>query len=394
MIVWQYIFFTGTFLFFFNYIGYAVIVYFFNKIGAGYKAVNTGNFYPSVSFIVAAYNEEDIIEEKILNTLKLKYPESKIEFIFITDGSADNTASVIQKYPFIKLLHQPERKGKSAALNRAVAAAQNDILIMSDANTFLNTDAIKYIASHYEDSKVGGVAGEKRVVQPEGDEGNVGNREGLYWKYESFLKKIDSDFYSVVGAAGELFSVRRALYEPVDSAVILDDFIISLKTVQKGYRIMYEPRAYATEFASVSIEDERKRKIRIAAGGFQAIKMLASLFKFWKHPRLTFLYVCHRVMRWCTSPLCLILVFISNLAIIVKGGGYFYIICFLIQVVFYITAFASSYIPSNSKLKPLKAAGYFVFMNVSVIQGFFRFVSKQQASTWEKVKRAPLKTDL
>lgn len=394
MIVWEYIFFIAGFLFFINYIGYALIVYLFNKSGAGYKAVYTGNFYPSVSFIVAAYNEEDIIEEKIRNTQKLVYPASKIEFIFITDGSTDNTAAIIQKYPGIKLLHLPQRKGKSAALNRAVASAQNDILIMSDANTFLNADAIKYIASHYEDSKVGGVAGEKRVVQPEEDEGNVGNREGLYWKYESFLKKIDSDFYSVVGAAGELFSVRKALYEPVDRAVILDDFIISLKTAQKGYRVIYEPRAYAVEFASVSIEDERKRKIRIAAGGFQAITMLTPLFKFWKHPRLTFLYICHRVMRWCTSPLCLIVVFISNLAIVLKGGGYFYIACFLVQVVFYLTALASPYIAPDSKLKSLKAAGYFVFMNVSVIQGFFRFISKKQASAWEKVKRAPLKADV
>lgn len=394
MFVWECIFFLSAFLVFFNYAGYAVIVFIINKVSAKFKTAVSGNYTPTVSFIVAAYNEQDIIEEKVRNTQKLVYPTSKIEFIFITDGSTDNTAAIIKNYSSIKLLHSAERKGKSAALNRAALIAQNDILIMSDANTFLNIEAIKYIASHYEDNLVGGVAGEKRVVQSTEDVDNIGNREGLYWKYESFLKKIDSDFYSVVGAAGELFSVRRNLYEPIPDAAILDDFVISLKTAQKGYRIIYEPRAYAMEFSSVSIQDEKKRKIRIAAGGFQAIKMLSSLFKFWKHPRLTFLYVSHRVMRWYVSPLCLLLIFLSNLITVLKGGGYFYWFCLIIQAVFYLTAFISPYIPYRSKLKFLKVAGYFVFMNVSVIQGFFRFIFNKQASTWEKVNRTAMKMEI
>jgi biofilm PGA synthesis N-glycosyltransferase PgaC len=394
MFFWELIFFMSTFLVFFNYIGYALVAVIINKYNPKYKTANTGNYQPSVSFIVAAYNEEDIIEEKVCNTLQLAYPASKIEFIFITDGSTDNTPYIIGKYPAVKLLHTNERNGKSAALNRAVSVAGHDILIMSDANTFLNNEAIKHIASHYEDSVVGGVAGEKRVAQATEDISDVGNREGLYWKYESFLKKIDSEFYSVVGAAGELLSVRRKLYEPIPDSVILDDFVLSLKTAQKGYRIIYEPRAYAVELSSISIKDERKRKIRIAAGGFQAIKMLSSLFKFWKHPRLTFLYISHRVLRWYVSPSFLVFAFISNLFIILNRGGYFYLCCFIVQAIFYLTAIISVFISSNSKLKFLKVAGYFVFMNISVIQGFFRFVFNKQTSVWEKVKRTSSKIQM
>jgi len=388
MVFWKCIFFTGIFIFLYNYIGYAFIIYLINKIAPKFKNFTPEKYYPSVSFIVAAYNEQDIIEKKIENTLKLSYPSAQIEYIFITDGSTDGTMSVIERYPTIKLLHKPAREGKSSALNRAVLAAKNDILIISDANTFLNTNAIELITSHYSDKLTGGVAGEKRVIASPDDNNDIGGREGLYWRYESFLKKIDSDFYSVVGAAGELFSVRRNLYEMLPASTILDDFVVSLKTAQKGYRIIYEPGAYAMEFASASLEDEKKRKIRIAAGGFQSIAMLSSLFKFWKHPRLTLLYVSHRVLRWTLSPLALILILISNIILAVNTSNLFYIAALIAQIIFYLIAFISQFISQNSKFKALKAVGYFVFMNVSVIQGFFRFISKKQNSAWEKVNRS------
>ncbi|HEX5154981.1 MAG TPA: glycosyltransferase family 2 protein [Parafilimonas sp.] len=365
-----------------------------NRLSPKFNKKIVKNHYPTVSFIVAAYNEQEIIEEKIKNSLKQVYPSSKIEFIFITDGSSDGTASIISFYPQIKLMHLPERKGKSAALNRAVAASRNDILIISDANTFLNTEAVNLIVSHYQDGIIGGVAGEKRIIKLSDEIDSVGSREGLYWRYESFLKKIDSEFYSVVGAAGELFSVRRDLYESIPESTILDDFVISLKTAQKGYRIIYEPRAYATELPSMSLKDEKKRKIRIAAGGFQAIQMLSSLFKFWKHPRLSFLYISHRVLRWLVSPFCLILVLVSNIIIVLKGNSSFYTFCLFLQIAFYLISFISSYISSDSRVKFFKFAGYFVFMNVSVIQGFFRFIFNKQQATWEKADRQTMKINI
>lgn len=388
MLFWKIIFIASIFIIIYNYIGYAIIVLLINKLTR--KSLPSSNlvFTPSVSFIVAAYNEETFIEEKIVNSLQQNYPSSNIEFIFITDGSTDKTVSIIQEYPVIKLLHSKERKGKSAALNRAIAAASNDILIMSDANTFLNKDAVQYIAAHYASEQVGGVAGEKKVMHSMNDAEDVGKREGLYWKYESFLKKLDSEFYSVVGAAGELFSVRRNLYQPLPDSVILDDFIISLKAAQQGYKIVYEPRAYASELSSVSIKEEKKRKVRIAAGGFQAMRMLLPLLYFWKHPRLTFLYVSHRVLRWTLSPLCLILLFISNIILAFAQASRIFTVLLIFQVLFYAIGFVSKYIPATSKFKFLKIISYFSFMNYSVILGFFRYASKKQSSVWEKAQRS------
>jgi cellulose synthase/poly-beta-1,6-N-acetylglucosamine synthase-like glycosyltransferase len=384
MVFGEYVFIASLLLIFYNYIGYAVIAFLINKIVPVHRQSSNSNEKPTVSFIVAAYNEEDVIERKIINSLEQNYPSEKIEFIFITDGSTDNTNLILQKYPHIKLLYDAQRSGKSAALNRAIAAAANDVLIMSDANTFLNRDAVSYIAMHYNLKSTGGVAGEKKVLTYAEDLEGVGSREGLYWKYESFLKRIDSDFYSVVGAAGELFSIRRNLYEPIPDFVILDDFIISLKVAEKGYRIIYEPRAYATELSSVSVSEEKKRKIRIAAGGFQAMAMLGSLFYFWKHWRLSFLYISHRVLRWTISPLCLVTLFISNAILVFTTRNYAYEVIFGLQVLFYLSAFFSRFISPTSKFKFLKIAGYFSFMNFSVFLGFFRFISRKKSAVWEK----------
>jgi cellulose synthase/poly-beta-1,6-N-acetylglucosamine synthase-like glycosyltransferase len=375
---------------FYNYIGYILPVYLWNRIRKprNHPFPQRSEDWPTVSFIVAAYNEQDCIREKILNSLDQDYPTDKLEFIFITDGSTDQTPRIASSYPRILALHEPERKGKSAAVNRAVSAARHEILIFSDANTILNREATRNIARHYLDPKVGGIAGEKKVLSTTPNALEVGESEGLYWKYESFLKAQDSRFYSVVGAAGELFSLRATLYEPLPHHIILDDFVLSLRVAQKGSRVLYEPDAYAAELPSFSIADERKRKIRIAAGGFQAIGLLTPLLAFWRYPRLSFLYVSHRVLRWALSPLCLILALVSNLILVVNSPGSIFDALLLIQTAFYAIATLAALFPSlKKKSRLIKLGSYFVFMNVSVILGFFRFLRGRQAATWEKARR-------
>jgi poly-beta-1,6-N-acetyl-D-glucosamine synthase len=389
MVFLEYVLWASCFIIFYNYAGYAIIAYVINLVKKKKPSISRKPFYPSVSFIVAAYNEEDFIEKKIINSFEQQYPADRIEYIFITDGSTDSTPDIIKKYSQVQLLHSNQRQGKSAALNRAVKAANNDILVFSDANTFLNPEATQMVARHYIDEKVGGVAGEKKVMTPEDDTENVGASEGLYWKYESFLKKLDSEFYSVVGAAGELFSVRKELYEMVPSEVVLDDFIISMKVAERGFRIIYEPQAYAMELPSFSLKDEKKRKVRIAAGGFQAMAMLPGALSIWKHPRLSFLYISHRVLRWTLSPLCLILAFVSGFLLSINNPNEIFKVIFLAQVLFYIGALIAYLSPTVTKyFKILKLPYYFIFMNISVIQGFFRFLRKKQPPTWEKVKRS------
>ena len=251
----------------------------------------------------------------------------------------------------------------------------------------LNKHALRHIALHYQDHGIGGVAGEKKVLTASGSD-EVGQAEGLYWKYESFLKKVDAAFYSVVGAAGELFSFRRSLFEPIPPTVILDDFVSSLKVAQRGYRIAYEPGAYAMELPSFSLGDERKRKVRIAAGGFQAIGLLKGLLAFWRYPRLSFLYISHRVLRWAVSPFCLIGAFIANGMLVLKGAGNFFTILFIGQCCLYGAAALAALQPALRRSRLVKLAYYFVFMNVCAILGFFRYLKGNQSSIWEKSRRA------
>ena len=382
---WLYIFVISSVIIFYNYAGYAKIAQFINSLGRSPASSGTTTHLPGISFIVAAYNEEDFIEKKILNSLQQDYPADSIEFIFITDGSTDSTTAIIKKYPAIQLLHQPERNGKSAAINRAVAMATKEILVFSDANTLLNREAVTRIALHYANPGTGGVAGEKKVL-PAGDNDEVGAGEGLYWKYESLLKKIDARFYSVVGAAGELFSLRTALYEPLSPDIILDDFVLSLRVAEKGYKVAYEPEAFAMEEPSFSFRDEQKRKVRIAAGGFQSIVLLRSLLLFWKQPRLSFLYISHRVLRWAATPFCLVLAFISNGILCLLTNNIAYIVLFAGQLLFYGMAALAAFLPGKQP-KLLKLPYYFTFMNISVLFGFVRFLRGKQSGIWEKARR-------
>ncbi len=379
------------FVIFYSYIGYGILIWILLKFKSQPKALvkyNNTIFQPRVTLLVAAYNEEAIIQEKIENTLALQYPADKLNLFFIADGSDDKTVSIIEKYPRIKLFFQSERAGKIAAMNRAVREVTTEISIFSDANTLLNKDSIQEIVKHFANSKVGAVAGEKKVVDSSASAHTAGSGEGLYWKYESFLKRMDSDYNTVVGAAGELFSVRTNLYEPVHSNILLDDFIISMKICMKGYKVVYEPAAYATEAPSFNMREEEKRKIRISAGAFQSIAILKPLLNIFKYGKLSFQYISHRVLRWAVCPILLPLCFMLNLIIIFYNPSLIYILTGTAQLLFYMMAFAGFIISKlNLKQTIFYIPYYFVFMNVALYKGYMRFKKNKQSVLWEKAKR-------
>jgi cellulose synthase/poly-beta-1,6-N-acetylglucosamine synthase-like glycosyltransferase len=250
---------------------------------------------PEVCLIIACYNEGEILKEKISNTLRLKYPSEKLNICFVTDGTSDGSEKIVNEYKELQLFHSEERKGKNAAINRVLPLIKSPILIFCDANTFLNEDAIINIVRHYKSDLVGAVAGEKRVMTHD-DKDVAGSGEGAYWKYESALKKWDSELNTVVGAAGELFSVRRELMPIVPDGILIEDFYVSMKIAQLGFKVVYEPEAYAMETGSESISEERKRKVRIAAGGIQSILIFLPLLNIFKYGWLSFQYVSHQLV--------------------------------------------------------------------------------------------------
>lgn len=386
------LFWISLFIVFYAFLGYGIVLYVLMRIRIAVKGRRKKEDelqitdWPTVTLIVAAYNEAAYMEEKIANTLQLDYPTDKIRFVFVTDGSTDDTPAIIERYPAIQLMHQPARNGKIAAVHRAMEQVSTEIVVFTDANTALNKLAIKRICKHYRDSKVGAVSGEKRVQVDEVSDATAG--EGVYWKYESKLKAWDSELYSVVGAAGELFSVRRDLYQPVPADTILDDFMISLLIAEKGYRIVYEPDAYASETSSASIGEELKRKVRISAGGIQSITRLTSLMNPFRFPVLSFQYISHRVLRWTVVPFLMILALILNIAIVATGGTGIYLLLLAGQVLFYGASLLGWIMEKKQlRMKLLFVPYYFCMMNYAVIAGIRRFYSGKQSAAWEKAKR-------
>jgi cellulose synthase/poly-beta-1,6-N-acetylglucosamine synthase-like glycosyltransferase len=287
--------------------------------------------------------------------------------------------------------HLPERNGKISAMNRGMRFVKTPIVIFSDANTMLGRESIRRIVNLFADAKVGCVSGEKRIVNKEADVAS-GAGEGLYWKYESALKKWDAELYSVVGAAGELFAIRTQLYRDVEKDTLLDDFVISLRVAQDGYTIQYDPEAYAIETASANVKEELKRKIRISAGGIQAVVRLSSLLNIFKYGTLSFQYISHRVLRWTLTPLCLVLLIPVGLILAVNEGLLnfgVYATLFWLQLLFYMAALTGWFLENRStRIKALFVPYYFFIMNLSVVLGFFRYMKKTQSVNWERAKRA------
>lgn len=383
------IFWTGVFFVSYTYVGYGLIIYLFSKLKGRRTPLpeQKDEELPAVTFIIAAYNEESFIAEKIRNTLSLDYPAEKLTVLIVTDGSTDRTPDIARQFAGVEVHHEAPRRGKIHAVNRIMKRVKTPLVIFCDANTNLNKEAVRYMVRHYQDKTIGGVSGEKRIMSRDQDNAS-GSGEGIYWKYESFLKKKDAEVYSIVGAAGELFSVRTELYEEPEEGIIIEDFYISLKIAANGFRFAYEPDAYAIETASASVEEEWKRKVRICAGGFQAMGKLSYLLNPFRYGMLSFQYISHRVLRWTLAPFFLPLILLSNVWLALQGL-FFYQLVFVLQAGFYALALAGYQLRDRKiGIKGFFVPYYFMVMNLSVYAGLARFLRGKQSVVWEKSKRA------
>jgi cellulose synthase/poly-beta-1,6-N-acetylglucosamine synthase-like glycosyltransferase len=373
---------------FYSYFGYGIVIYLVVKIknSLGKKVVFDDAFEPEVTLIVPCFNEADYIEEKIKNSTELDYPKEKLKLIFISDGSSDDTPERIKKYPNVIGLHENKRSGKAAAMNRAMKFVNTPIVVFCDANTILNKEAIKELVKHYKNENVGAVTGEKRIISTN-KEGASTAGEGIYWKYESLLKKLDSDFYSVVGAAGELMSYRTSLYKELPPDSLLDDLMQSMQIAIDGYRVIYEKNAWAAETASANVKEELKRKIRISAGAWQSMLRLGKAFNPFHNFKLFFAFISHRVLRWTLAPLSLLVLLLLNIFLAPTSNLYFTIL--LLQILFYTLALIGWYFENKRiKVKVLFVPYYFFIMNLCMYLGLFRFLKGKQSVSWERAQRA------
>lgn len=375
----------------YTYAGYTVVLLIMAGLRRLFcrKAISAEVCEPPVTLFIPAFNEADFIGKKIENTRALIYPREKLRIIWITDGSDDGSEQLLRAYPEVAVLHRKERKGKVHAMNRGMEMAETPVVMFTDANTMLNPDALYRMTQYFSDPRVGCVSGEKKIVGAPIDKA-VGAGEGLYWKYESLIKRLESKTGSTMGAVGELFAIRRELFEPVHEDTLLDDFTISLSIAQKGYTIKYAPDAQGTETASVSVSEEMKRKVRIAAGGMQTLFRMPSLLNPFRHARLTFRYVSHKVLRWTFVPFCFPLLFLLNAIILCyPAPPFFFSVMFLLQVAFYLVVLTGALLHNvRLRFKPFFAPYYLMVMNYAIVIGMFRYLRGKYAVNWEKAARA------
>lgn len=386
----EYVFWLFFGLIIFHYIGFGVLVMILGKIFGKKNTISqlSDSDLPTVSFIVAAYNEERIIEQKIKNDLCLDYPKDKLEIIVVSDGSTDSTPHIIQNLQksssLITALHSPERKGKTAALNRAIALAKNEILVFSDANSFFRTDALKKLVRHFNESGIGGVCGRKSILFHEGRKASLGDR--LYWIYESALKQAESHLGSIATADGEIFALRKRLFKPVSEKLINDDLVITLNLIQQNYRVIYDQSAITEEEASLSLKDDFNVKSRMVYGGLQIIALYFSVLnpmKSWFGLQFFF----HKTLRYLMWIL-LIGILISNILLIPMQNS-FYTTFFALQILFYLMAL-TGFLLDRKQLPTgiLYLPYYYCNVNVAAAKGFWFFIKQQSnVDVWKKAQR-------
>ena len=396
----QWLFWLALALVGYTYVGYAAIVGLLARQRTRLAASlleNDGDrqgadapYTPAVTIIVPAYNERAVIARKVANCRALDYPAGQLRFVFVTDGSTDGTPELLATHGDMTVLHAPTRLGKPAAMHRAMRFVQEHaptpLVIFTDANTEVNAAAVQRMARHFADPSVGCVAGEKRVYAAPVDQASSSG-ESLYWRYESTVKRWESQLGNVMGAAGELFALRSDCYVQVPGDVLLDDFYLSFRIAMQGKRLVYEPDAYALERASLSIGDEWKRKRRIAAGGIQAVLRLTPLLNPLRYGLLSWQYISHRVLRWTLTPLALVLLLPLNAWLAWWRGG-FYALMFIAQTIFYGAAWVGWRLEARRvRWKPLFVPFYFTLMNLAVFAGAARFVRGRQDVRWERARR-------
>jgi cellulose synthase/poly-beta-1,6-N-acetylglucosamine synthase-like glycosyltransferase len=338
---------------------------------------------PKVSLIFAAHNEVSVIRQKMDNCKSLDYPIERLEILVGCDGCTDQTGPLARQanVPNARILEIANRGGKPAALNFLVPLAQGDIVVLCDSNTMFEPDAILSLVRHFEDRRVGCVCGELRLV----NRGQKGGSEGLYWKYETMLKFLESRLNMLVGANGGIFSIRKELFSPLPPDGIIDDFLVAMRIRAAGHRVLYDPEAIAFEDLSEGVVHEFRRRIRIGAGNFHALKYTWRLL----NPAMgwvAFSYWSHKIFRWAV-PLALC---VAEVSAILLARDLRYGVVAALGAVFAGLGFAGYRMERRgAQWTPFTVPYYFLSMNLALLLGLVRFLRQSQSTVWQPTPRPP-----
>jgi len=369
------------------YLAYPLLLWIITMLRS--KPIQKGTIRPRVSVIIAAHNEEKVIEDRLRNLKEIDYPRDKLEIIIVSDGSTDRTNQEItafkENHPEIEVIldYEPVRVGKTGAIYRGVQRASGEILIFSDANTQFDRFAIQKLVNCFNDEKVGGASGQVRIAKKPGLATSQG--EGLYWRIEDFIKRKESQIHSVMGADGSIYAIRKQLFTPLETGVAYsDDFIISMQVIPQGYRLVYEPEAIAMEESSRDFRSEFQRKIRSTSGGLHGYQKLwqQGMLNPFKSP-IWWQLISHRVIRFAV-PWAMIMAFVSNICLVTP----LYRVLFMLQMVFYLLVLGGLFLPwSIGKKKLFYIPTYFSLMHMMFILSLFRFLRGRTEIMWEKKGR-------
>ncbi len=383
------VFWSGVIVILYSYIGYPALLLLLNRLIPADKPLAENSRLPKVSLVIAAYNEEKVIGDKIKNSLEIDYPEGSFEVVIASDGSTDGTNKIVREWAArdrrVRLLELP-RSGKSEAINRAMERINGEIAVFSDANTVYSPDSIKRLVRRFNDpdSMTGCVCG--RLVYRNTGRAASGRGEGLYWRYETFLKVLESRLGFIAGANGAIYAIRKGLFEPLARGTINDDLVISMRIVRKGYRSVYEEKAVAYEDVAPTVESEFRRHVRDGAGHYIAAVHLMGLLNPLLGTR-AFIYLSHRVLRW-GAPFLMIMMLSANIAL---KGEPFYALLLVPHIGFYLLAASGLFVIKTMPWPlPFYVYGpfYFCNLNLALLFGFLKALTGSQGPAWERTERA------
>jgi cellulose synthase/poly-beta-1,6-N-acetylglucosamine synthase-like glycosyltransferase len=364
---------------FWTYIGYFLFLKLISLIYT--RKVNRKEIYPQISVIITSYNEERRIRQKLDNTLSLTYPKDKLEIIVVSDASTDRTEDIVREYEDrgVRLLVIPERHGKHYGQGRGIRMAKSDIVVCSDATTFLPTDSVRRIVSNFADPSIGCVSSRDQVI---GEDGKI-QGEGIYVRYEMALRDLESEVGSLVGLSGSFFAVRKKLTaEWVDN--MSSDFYTPIVTRKHGYRAIADPEAVGHYRVQRSPQKEFERKVRTVVHGLEVLFRFSYILNPFKYGAFSLQVISHKLLRWLV-PFSLIALFGLNTLLL--DEGVVYRISMALQITFYILVSIALLFEKLQERTAFMIPAFFVMVNLSILVAWYKYLTGQEYTAWTATKR-------